>query len=900
VKNVKPNRFTVGIFGAVLATVLLAPQYASAVNELINGKVRVQAFSPSLVRLEVKGAKGFEDRTTHTVVSRKSTPTDLNVEKSDDLVKAFTKTYQVVMPADAESLEGIRILNADGELIYRFNRKDLEDHFLPTPSSLPKAWAMGDSPRMIPPEWGVTPAPQSHSEHPTSGWDLDNQADDLYVFIPGEGGYTQFREDFLELTGPVPMPPLYTFGFWYSRWYPYSEETVLARIDEFRENGYPLDVFVIDTDWREGGSHGYDINAKLYPDMKRCMAKVHEKNVRTMFNDHPSPAADSALDPEEVKYRYDGLTSLLDMGADVWWFDRNWWKTLHSPSEQMRHDAWGMRAYHDITKRFRPDTRPMIMSNVEGIKGGNNKFPSHPAAHRYPIWWTGDTLPEWRFLESGLTNAVESSLTRLMPYLGEDLGGFFYLPSTELYVRYLQYGALSPVTRIHCVLGHHRLPWKFGEEANSIMRNYVQMRYRLLPTFYAAARQAYEDGSPLLSRCDLFWPEYEESASNYQYLLSDDILVAPQYDYADRPRQLSGKHLLAITGKGAAAKMECFNNMDLEGDPVVTTNIWELGKMWWGDSPAEGLVEKDGFSARFTGTMKPLSEDGVYRFRAMLGLDGCRLKIDGKTVMENWSVDEKQREQLTQVDVPLKKGVPHKIVYEYRHKKGIANATLLAARYDSTKVCTRDLWLPPGDWVDVWTGETLSGPKTITVSSPLNHTPMYVKSGGLVIQSPLRMHSGEMPWETVIVDAYAADEQTRSVSTLYEDDGISPNYQDTSYSKTKLQMNCSSDVVTLSIPAIEGSYVATDFKRNWVVRLHCEAGQTPQKLAVNGREIKLQKSTSMEKQAISAVLIPATDNLVMPFSGQGTAQGPKGGAIVEVSLPSQPVGKELQIELTRR
>jgi hypothetical protein len=88
---------------------------------------------------------------------------------------------------------------------------------------------------------------------------------------------------------------------------------------------------------------------------------------------------------------------------------------LHEPVPGLQKEVWGMRMYHDITQRFYPDHRPLIMSNVQGIDNGKLVHPPSPAAHRYPIWWTGDTRAQWDDLRLGVQHGVDSGHTAPRP-----------------------------------------------------------------------------------------------------------------------------------------------------------------------------------------------------------------------------------------------------------------------------------------------------------------------------------------------------------------------------------------------------------------------------------------------------------------------------------------------------
>ncbi|MGH7989792.1 MAG: TIM-barrel domain-containing protein, partial [Limisphaerales bacterium] len=553
-------KFVTGFFMMATLAATAAP------DNVVVGNVRVQLLSGSLVRLELRGPEGFENRKTFHVLNRNwpGISFSTNVEAAELVIK--TPDYFVRVPQNAMSLTGIRVESPDGKILYVCDGKLTNNEWLPGPSENPQVWSFADTPRIVPPPWGLTPAPPD-SKHPkTSGWDLGNDAPDIYVFLPG-GNYRQLRKDFLKLTGPTEMPPLFLFGAFDSRWYDYSEATALKQIDDYRARKIPLDVLVVDTGWRQGASTGYQPNTNLFPNLRRFFREAHAKHVRVMFNDHPEPVSPSALALKELSYRYAGLSGLLDEGLDVWWYDRNWMVHLATPKPNLDKEVWGMRLYHDITQKVRPQQRPLIMANVDGIDNGIRNRPMDVAAHRFPFQWTGDIGPGYDFLRRAVENAVYSGVQSLFPYESDDLGGHVANPTTEQYIRWIEYGALSPVYRPHCTHNLERMPWTFGPEAETVARNFLNMRYRLLPVFYAAARENYETGEPLLRRLDLDYPQFSEARRNDEYLLGKGILVAP---VVQGPLQIIPADWLKTTAGKPGLSAEFFANETLSGSPIVT------------------------------------------------------------------------------------------------------------------------------------------------------------------------------------------------------------------------------------------------------------------------------------------------------------------------------------------
>ncbi len=709
----------------------------------------------------------------------------------------------------------------------------------------------------------------------------NNDAPDIYVFIPGKGGYEQLRRDFLKLTGPVTLPPLYTFGLMHSRYHPYSDPDALEVIDTYRRKCIPLDVFVVDTDWRVGASHGYGVNTNLFPDMEGFLRQAHARGVRVMFNDHPEPQA-PALDPKELQYRYDGLTSLLKIGADVWWFDRNWHTHLNEPAPGIRGEVWGMRLYHDMTERFRPGQRPLIMSNVQGIDNGRRNYPAHPAAHRYPIWWTGDTSAEWESLKKGIANAVDYGVISLQPYLSEDLTGHFGKPDAELYARFFQYGALSPVTRLHCTRGETRDPWAFGEEAEKIVTDYTRLRYRLMPTIYAAARRAYDDGTPLLRRGDLYWPEFAEAADNQQYLLGDDILVAPVTASPKAATPIPTEFLETPNCKPGLSG-EYFKGMELNGAPVISRTDAQINFRWERDAPDPKLPE-DFFSTRWAGKLGPAPETGEYTLQVRMD-DGVRLWLDGKLVLDKWI---KQPVTAYEAKVNLEKGKSYELRMEYFDHDWTATC-IVGWRLPSqtTTVPSRQVWIPPGEWSDAWTEARLTGPKTVTVSSPLRHTPMFVRAGGVVLSTTEMQFTGERPWDTVVVDAFIPSSgTTQTERTLYEDDGITPKYQQGASGRTLVTLTVVTNSVNLVAGKLQGEFAGRLKTRTWVFRAHLP------------KEKKLVSATLNGAKVEARMLTPSHDAGAMPFRGEGARPGAEAGGVIEVRADSRPTNESSALVLT--
>ncbi len=858
---------------SLLVCVLPAFAFAKPFT-LVSNDVRIQVISPSLVRLEQKGPLGFEDRNTFTVVNRDFGKVQPKVSHRGGVVVIETDRLTVVVPEHAVSLRDVEVFDSFNQHLYQYDGKLPENHYLPAPGFVKAPWLLSDNPRLIPPQWGATPAPKNVNPalEATSGWDSRNNAPDIYVFVPGPNGYEQLRQDFLKLTGPIPKPPLYILGFIDSRYYPYSSKEALDTIETYRKKQIPLDTFVVDTDWRVNGSAGYAVETKLFPNMGQFISDAHNKHVRLMFNDHPDPKAPGATDPSELAFRWAGLTSLMALGMDVWWYDRNWSTNLVEPMPGIRKEMWGQRLYHDITERFRPNVRPWIMTNAQGIDNGIEHYAPEAAGHRYPMMWTGDTGSTFDYLRRGVENGVNRGLVALQPYTHEDLGGHTGpTPSDELYIRYLEYGCLSPITRVHCTLGQDRHPWAFGSEAEEIVKRYINLRYRLLPTIYTAAQHTYETGTPLLRRCDLYWPTYAEAARSDQYLLGEDILVAPIVTSVYGEANPIPESLFQLSTRAPGLTAEYFANSNLEGEPKVVKVDPKIDFNWGTKAPLPDIPATH-FSVRWTSILGPIPKSGVYQLVTKSD-DGIRVYIDGNLVINDWKAENSA---FNKFKVFFEAGSIHKLRVEYMQLTGGSMCTLawLPPSTTDTTVSTKQVWIPPGQWQDLWTGEILEGPRTVTAHASVGQIPMWVSLGGVVLTGPEMQYTDQKPMDPITADLYMGP-GGQTVRELVEDDGISNEYQSGRVARTSVQFVYSNVYGAVKLGSTVGTFTGMRTNRNWILRFHLPKGMTADNAKIDN------KAGSFTREAKVKPLIP--------FAA-GSSLGE--GEVVTVIIPTSSIRKE--------
>ncbi len=464
---------------------------------------------------------------------------------------------------------------------------------------------------------------------------------------------------YTRLTGRMPLPPMWSLGYQQCRWSYYPAFEVLDVARNFRQRKIPADVIYLDIRYMDRYKV-FTWDSTGFPDPAGLCAELGKMGFKVVPIIDPGVKIEEGYDVYEEGLRsgyfarypdgdpYQGEVwpgwchfpdftrtgtrdwwgihcgELLDTGVDGFWNDMNepavWGREMPLMVE---FDDEGRRS--TIKKIHNVYGHLMAQATYEGMRG------SHPAkrpfivtragfagTQRYAAIWTGDNNARFDDLRLALRMCVGLGLSGV-PFTGPDVGGFIGTPTAELYTRWIQAGVFTPFFRTHTHINTpDQEPWSFGEWTEDIVRNYIGMRYELLPYIYNEMRRASRDGTPFMR--PLFYdfhddPETFSSRWEHQFLAGSQILVAP-------------------------------------------------------------------------------------------------------------------------------------VVHEGKQLK--------------------EVYLPPGRWVDPWNGESHDGGNSIIVKAPLERLPYFYRGGAIVPRREVQQHSGERPLTELILDVVPGDE---SSYTLYLDAG---------------------------------------------------------------------------------------------------------------------------------
>ena len=581
-----------------------------------------------------------------------------------------------------------------------------------------------------------------------------------------------------QLTGDVPMFPLWTYGYWQSKErYKTAAETE-GIVDQYRVLNVPLDGII--QDWQYWGSNylwnAMDFLAEDFSNGKQMIDNVHKKHAHFMisiwasfgpmtqqfreldekgllmpFETWPQSGIShvwppimkypsgvkvyDAFHPEARAIYWKYLKTLYDYGCDAWWMDSTDPDFFNPKESDYEHKVYG-GTWRSQRNAFPLETvRGIYQSQRKDDKGKRIFIMTRSSfagqQHYGSNMWSGDVNSSWDMLRKQVPAGLSFSLTG-NPNFNTDIGGFFCgsyntrgggsAPKNpqfqELYVRWMQYGLFCPVFRSHGADAPREI-WQFGRKGEPVydaIEKQIRLRYRLIPYLYSTA-----------------WQVTSNNDSYMRPLFSDFAADQRVWDMTDE--FLFGRSILAC--------------------PIVNPQY---------------------------------TEEKIIRTNAMTGWE--KRKEEGGERKENGGID-----------------------------------------WTETKTAKK--YLPKGaKWYDFWTNQLYNGGQEVTLQTTLDRVPMFVRAGSILPLGPEMQYVGEKAWNNLEMRIYPGADAEFS---LYEDEGDNYNYEQGYYSN--IIFTWSDRTRTLHISARQGGYKGMLLDRKFTLVL---PDGTTRTIDYNGNQVSVR------------------------------------------------------------
>ena len=368
-------------------------------------------------------------------------------------------------------------------------------------------------------------------------------------------------EKYTDLTGKPALPPAWSFGLWLTTSFTtnYDEATTSSFIQGMADRQIPLHVFHFDCYWMDAYEWcNFEWDPATFPDPKGMLKRYHDRGLHIcvwinpyigqkscLFKEgkehgylvkkkdgsvwqtdlwQPGMALVDFTNPDAVSWYQGKLKTLLDMGVDCFKTDFGERIPVKDIEYFDHSDPVKMHNYYtylynqtvfQLLERERGKGEAVLFARSATV--GGQQFPAH---------WGGDCSASYVSMAETLRGGLSLSLGGF-GFWSHDISGFESTAPADIYKRWCQFGLLSSHSRLHGS-SSYRVPWLFDDEACEILKEFVNLKCRLMPSLYGQAVCSHKEGRPVLRPMFLDFPEDRACDTlDRQYMFGDSLLVAP-------------------------------------------------------------------------------------------------------------------------------------------------------------------------------------------------------------------------------------------------------------------------------------------------------------------------------------------------------------------------------------
>jgi alpha-glucosidase (family GH31 glycosyl hydrolase) len=694
----------------------------------------------------------------------------------------------------------------------------------------------------------IEPRPQQHGQ-------------DWYLFTY-DRDYHQVLDEYAQLCGPIPMIPRYVLGPWVTdfnfEYFPgtprsaqpqfrgYNQTRLTAELSRLRRNQIPFDTLVLDFAWHNyGWDGGYDFSP-LFPHPDALMRWLHAQGIKLSLNDHPGYAN---TDESSLSFSDSHAAAALaalgrppvqkpSLDVDL----SRGWRIATDPHDRGLTEHWYTAGGSAPWRPVRTDM-PWQSQGLDGYQGvawyrASVRLPAKLPKALY--LWLGEVKDSYRLFING-QEATHSTVRWPQRLTYADIAPYARAGENDIVLRVVAAEKtsgllggpvairdLAPPERIYFDLSHR-------QQADIFMRDLH---------------------GPLMDQgVDVWWVDGGSGAVDMPGLNKQLWTNKVYYDFS---QEHTGKRafILGRYGDWGSERYPGYFTGDAYSEwPVLA---YEVAYAVRGGNVLVPYISHDigGFHGAkidfalyarwiefgaFSGVLRIHSahanpKEGNQRMPWLYGQQGLDLMkkyFTLRTQLIPYLYTYAWRAHTDSLPLlrPLYLTYPQlDEAYQHAHEYLFGEEMLVAPILDPSGDAT--IYLPPGEWLDFFTGKHFAGGTTIKAHYAVDETPVFVRAGAIIPEQPVSEYSDAKPAERLILNVYGAGAGSFE---LYEDDGVSLKYRQRQQALTSMSHAVSPDGMHhLLIGPTRGAFDGQTTAR--VYELHIHASSAPAAVSVNGKD----------------------------------------------------------------
>ncbi|MBR6194951.1 MAG: glycosyl hydrolase family 31 [Prevotella sp.] len=376
---------------------------------------------------------------------------------------------------------------------------------------------------------------------------------DYTVFV---GSADEIIATYRDLTGPAPLMPSWALGYIHCRERFHSSKEILETANRFKQEKLPISVIV--QDWQYWGKYGWNsmqFDEEHYPDPKALTDSLHKMDIRLMVSVWSKIDKNSVVGREMVAAnRYIPGTDWIDffnpeaaadywknfaqrlvpLGIDAWWQDATEPENDDLAGRRVNNGKWAGEQVRNVY--------PLLVNKTvyEGLLNEGVERPmiltrcGFPGIQRYgSALWSGDVGNDWETLRRQIVAGLGVQAAGV-PWWTYDAGGFFrpgdqytnkdYI---ERMLRWIEISVYLPLMRVHGYMSNTE-PWNYGPEAQQVIAECLQERYKLKPYIEECAERIAKEGYTLMRPLVFDFADDPVALQQpYEYMFGPKLLISP-------------------------------------------------------------------------------------------------------------------------------------------------------------------------------------------------------------------------------------------------------------------------------------------------------------------------------------------------------------------------------------
>ncbi|WP_338399249.1 TIM-barrel domain-containing protein [Persicobacter psychrovividus] len=391
-----------------------------------------------------------------------------------------------------------------------------------------------------------------------------------YYFVHGKNPQ-QVLAKYQQLTGKSPMFAKKSYGFWQCRERYHDQEELLTNARALRKRQIPVDNIVQDWFYWPKGTKGPEWDRAKYPNPKAMADELEGLNMNLMVSVWPMVNNDPLLKKynllgnkmgernhnldfydQGVRDRYYKMLSdsMFHFGVKSIWLDGT------EPASPPSADAMtAIGQFDEVSNAY------SLVVNKAMYEGKRKEYPNervfnltrsaYAGQQRFGATsWSGDVQATWEQFAEQIPAGLNFTMAGI-PYWTHDIGGFFRDSKSmnpiydsqytnpefiELLTRWFQFGAFSPIFRIHGYVSETEI-WRYDQAFENTARKFIDLRYKLMPYIYSEAWKVTKNSHSLMSPLAYYYPNDKKTWDiKDQLFFGESMMVAFVTNYQQRSK----------------------------------------------------------------------------------------------------------------------------------------------------------------------------------------------------------------------------------------------------------------------------------------------------------------------------------------------------------------------------